>query len=107
MSRPREYETYVPFTVYRLVVALIADQERRQAVGIKSPTFTRIDTVIDSASRKIEATVRREILCDLAHFGAKSREHAAALERLPLSRNAYYRRRKRLIFDIAKGLGLI
>ena len=110
MARKRTFFDHeLPSSVVRLVSAICEVYERRER-EITRACSARVcakclayNTVIDSALCDIEVGVRRELLTDIAI----GRGYSKSGMQVVMSKNAYYRRRRKLIYDIACGLSLI
>ena len=113
MARGRVFdERRLPHGVLQLVISVCADYERRAAVlrdgegnGEDSilARYAELNEAVDRALEQLEVGIRRDLLCDVA-LGRGYRRSAA---QYMLSKNAYYRRRHKLMRDIAKELHLL
>ena len=110
MARKRMFFDHeLPVSVVRLVSAICGDYERREREIARNGServrarCLAYNTVIDSALSDMEVGVRRELVSDIAAWRGYSRSGLKVV----LSKNAYYRRRRKLIYDIACGLSLI
>ncbi len=104
----RRYE--LPASVVDVVKCLCADYERRaRAIKYESvegavlERYAELNAAIDKALEALEAGIRREMLEDI-HRG---RGYDFSPVSVYLSKNTYYQRKKRMIFEIAKDLSLI
>ena len=110
MSRKKEYFKHeIPSSVVGVVCAICADYARRESAmkhGVVSgevlDRYAELNQIIECALMCIEAELREDLLVDIAEKRGFERSRANLL----LSKNAYYRRRRRVIFEIAMGLRL-
>lgn len=111
MARKKTYFDWeIPSGVVSVVNALLADYERRERAikysnitGATLARYVELNSVIDRALDDIEAGLRSDILRDIADGRGYTRSPAQCV----VSKNAYYRRRRKLIHDVAKGLSLL
>lgn len=111
MSKGKIYpKRDIPDSVADIVKAICADYDRREkdiAKGsIKCETkklYKYLNGIIDMALEEIEIGIRRSILDDIS--GKRGYDRSAI--NYSLSKNAYYRRKRKLIYDIAKSLKLL
>ena len=116
MARRATYEPYrLPHGVLQIVTSICADYERRSSVlregecseePCKDAILARyreLNGAVDRALEQLEVGIRRDLLCDVA-LGRGYRRSAA---QYVLSKNAYYRRRHKLMSDIARELRLL
>ena len=113
MARRRIYYHWeIPSTVVNIVNSICADYDRRRHL-INSSTasasesvlnrLAELNAVVDKALEEIEPVMRQEIISDIsAHRGYYKSTCAVMIDK-----NAYYRRRRKLIHDIAITLSLI
>ncbi len=111
MPKQRIFIQYdVPLSVVLVVNAICGDYKRRAleiernrlSVAILE-NYTRLNSVVDKALSDIEEGFRREMLRDIC----EGRGYGKSGIQVILSKNAYYRRRRKLVHDIAKDLSLI
>lgn len=100
----------IPASVVNIVKALVADYDRRsRAINRASQlcaaiaTYTELNAVIDEALCGIEEGIRSELLEDIK----RGRGYDASATSSFIAKNTYYQRKRKLIYDIAKGLSLI
>ncbi len=111
MPRSKMYFKYdIPKTVVELVKAFCADYHRRErAIKFSNVTgevlerYVELNAVIDRALEEVEVGIREDILRDIRKRKGYDFSAAASC----LSKNTYYRRKRKLIYDIAKGLSLL
>lgn len=111
MPKKRVYFVYnIPSNVVNIVKAVCADYERRQravesnkANGEVREEYIRLNTIIDEALSDVEIGLRDFFLRDFRDNHGYERSEATFL----LSKNAYYRRKRKLIHDVAQALNLI
>ena len=111
MARMKVFDQYkLPKTVVRIVRAQCADYERReQAIRntVLLPeiedSYKRTNAIIRDALMPCEEQLRKDILNDIADCRGYDKSRTA----LTISYHAYYRRKMKAIFDIAKKLHLI
>ncbi len=110
-GRPKQFYKYeLPTGVVKVVRAQCADYLRK-SLAIKDGTLTEevlrvyIDTneAIDKALADIEEAGRKDFLVDIAENRGYDRSQINWL----FSHGAYYNRKRRAIYEIAKGLCLI
>lgn len=117
MARRATYDnSRLPYCVLQIVTSICADYERR-AVALRAgkleyedvcvdailARYGELNGAVDRALEQVEVGIRRDLLCDVA-LGRGYRRSAA---QYMLSKNAYYRRRHKLLHDIARELRLI
>lgn len=111
MAKQKMYFKYdIPTSVVEMVKAICLDYNRRER-AIKYGTITgevldkyiMLNASVDKALEEIEVGIRKEILDDI---GNKRGFQFSAISQM-LSKNAYYRRRRKIIYDIAKELSLL
>lgn len=113
VGRPRQYYKYeIPSGVVKVVRAQCADYERKRLCikdrdgSITEETlnsYIATNQAIDMALADIEETCRQHFLNDIA----ENRGYERSQSQWCLSHNAYYKRKRKAIYDIAKGLRLI
>lgn len=111
MSREKTYFVpEIPDSVARMVRTICADYERRERAikysnitGTVLARYIELNAAIDGALQVIEVGIRDDIFRDIASGRGYTRSCAQCL----VSKNAYYRRRRKLIYDIARRLALI
>lgn len=111
MARRRIYGKWdIPKTVKKIVSGVCDDYERRKKL-ISAPnenerTLTRcteLNAIVDDALAEIEVGARKVILRDVA----ENRGYYRSGLQVILSKNAYYRRKNKLVHDIASAMALI
>lgn len=110
-GRHRIYDGFdIPSGVVRMVTAICADYERREheikysaAVGKVLCRHVELNTAVEDALRDIEPGLREAMLHDVAQGVGYNRSSVCAV----VSKNAYYRRRRKLVHDIAVKLSLL
>ena len=112
MSRAKLYKNNnVPKSVVNIVAAICRDYYRRdwiiktQSQGkniILIQKYIELNSVIDKALSEIEPGISQNILNDIISGRGYQYSEAKCL-----SKDAYYRRRRKLIYDIAKALSLL
>ena len=111
MAREKMYFSWeIPTSVVGMVNALCADYERRaravrssSVTGAVLETYVQLNAVIDEALEEVEVGIRKDLLRDIS----EGRGYARSGAQLQVSKNTYYRRRRKLIHDIAKLLSLL
>lgn len=111
MSRIKKYYEYdLPRSVVSVTVALCSDYERRAKAirtcrvdGDVQKCYVQLNEIIDRALLDIEIGLRAQMLADISHGFGYGRSAAKGV----IDKNAYYRRRRKLIYDVAKGLSLV
>lgn len=111
MSRKRIYYNWeIPRSVVNIVQSICADYERRQKM-IECSTTTEVsldrivelNNVVDCALEEIEPGIRKEIMRDITERRGYYRSGCCVI----MDKNSYYRRRRKLVHDIAVTLQLI
>ncbi len=111
MARPRtRYEWEVPREVVSIVRGICADYERRE-LAIRHSTiagdvlarYIELNRAIDVSLNEIEAGCRYYILDDVAAGRGYDFSPCSAF----YSKNTFYERKRKLVFDIARELSLI
>ena len=111
MPRQKTYYKYnIPSSVVCVVTAIISDYDRREreiihasAAGSVLARYVELNSAVDRALSEVEAGIRADVLADIAEGRGYERSRAQFL----VSKNAYYRRRRKLIHDIAVDLCLL
>ena len=110
-GRPKQFYKYeLPAGVVKVVRAQCADYERKElaicdgtlAVDVRN-SYIAVNTAIRTALADIEEACRNGFLVDIAENRGYDRSRTNWL----LSHNAYYNRKRKAIYEIAKGLFLI
>ena len=111
MARQRIYFKWeIPTTVVKIVNSICADYERREKL-IKYSTVTgavlermvELNAIVDKALEDIEPGIRREIISDISEGRGYYKSGCCVI----MDKNAYYRRRRKLVHDIAVTMSLI
>ena len=111
MARQRLYFKWeIPSTVVKIVNSICADYDRREKI-IKYSTVTgavleksiELNAIVDKALEDIEPGIRKEIISDIAEGRGYYRSGCSVI----MEKNAYYRRRRKLVHDIAVTMSLI
>lgn len=111
MSRPKKYCQYeLPTSVVEIVKTLCADYFRREraikygnVTGAVLDRYIELNANIDTALEDIEIGIRMDMLRDIQCRRGYDFSPASYC----ISKNTYYCRKKKLIYDIAKGLALV
>lgn len=100
----------VPKSLRRVVIAIIADTERRQRViNLKAnkedvcSMYELLNRAVDKAFQGIEANLRSMLMDDFCNGSGYDRSLSSAV----ISQRAYYRRKRKIIADVAVLLCLI
>ena len=116
MARRATYEPYrMPLCVVQIVTSICADYDRR-AIALREgkcgeepceeailARYREFNGAVDHALEQLEVGIRRDLLCDVI----EGRGYRRSAVQYILSKNAYYRRRHKLMHDIAKELRLL
>lgn len=111
MAREKMYFSWeIPTSVVCMVNAICADYERRERAikysnitGAVLARYIELNSVIDNALQEVEVGIRADLLRDIADGRGYNRSPTQCV----VSKNTYYRRRRKLIHDIAKELSLL
>lgn len=111
MSRQKIYFKWeVPKTVVDIVKTICADYERREYLikysaitGTVLERYIELNAIIDKALEDVEIGIRRDLLKDISCERGFDRSYIS----LCIGKNTYYRRKRKLVHDIAEGLSLI
>ena len=111
MSRKTTYFQYkLPSSVVNVVKCIIIDYNRREGAikhsvisGAVLERYIELNSAIDKGLSEIETGIRTYMLEDIIQGVGYERSLVQPL----LSKNAYYRRRRKLIYDIAVELSLL
>lgn len=109
MARPKVYDNFcLPRGVVAIVKDICADYTRRKAAlsgdlpdNIRE-TYTRLNKAVEDALEEIEKGIRSAILSDVAN----GRGYDVSEATFYLAKNTYYRRKRKLIHDVAVALSL-
>jgi hypothetical protein len=100
----------IPRSVSRMVAAICADYDRREHVirysAVSGSVLYRsieLNAAVERALGSVEVGIRESMLRDIALGVGYERSPVA----LMLSKGAYYRRRRKIIHDIAVNLSLM
>jgi hypothetical protein len=109
--RKKIFQQYdIPTSVVNIVIALCGDYPRRKK-SLQSnaapvdilESYKNLNVAIDKALEDIEVGLRGIIISDITEYRGYNKSGAQVV----ISKNAYYRRRRKLIHDIAVGMRLI
>ena len=110
MRRKRKYRGDIPASVAELIRSLCADYERRENAikfsAITGPVLARyveLNAAIDTAMCGVEAGIREDLLADIG----SGRGYEASALCMVMAKNTYYKRKEKVIKDIARELALI
>lgn len=111
MPRTKKYFKWeLPASVVDIVKAVVSDYDRRER-AIKHSAITgevliryvELNGVIDIALQDVEIGIRRDLLDDIRTGRGYDFSRASPF----LAKNTYYQRKRKLIYDVAKGLALL
>lgn len=111
MPRPKVYYKYeIPATVVDIVKTVIADYSRRKKAIIVGNAndnvierYTQLNHIIDNCLIDVEEGIANDLINDIRlHYGYERSRSA-----MYISKNGYYRRRRKFIYDVAKMLDLL
>ena len=101
------YRHEIPSSVVNIVKSVCADYDRRaRVIGIDGSvldTYLQLNGIIDKALEEVEPGIRRIILDDVRLGRGYDFSPASPF----LAKNTYYSKKRKLVYDIAKGLRLI
>lgn len=104
------YKWEVPSTVVAVITKLCADYDRRTKViadNTKSAAVLEkcqeLNAIIDVALQVVEVGVRRELLQDIG----RKRGYEVSILASCMAKNTYYNYKRKVVYEIAKGLSLI
>ena len=111
MAREKMYFSWeIPASVVHVVNAICADYERRERAikysnitGTVLARYIELNSVIDGALQEVEGGIREGLLRDISEGRGYTRSSIQHI----VSKNTYYRRRRKLIHDIARNLSLL
>ena len=111
MARPRVFIRHeLPSEVVGVVVAVIADYERRAREirrGALSErllsAYSRYNAIVDEALGFVEEAARCEMLSDIVN--GRGYEHS--MIGYLYYKNGYYARKRQVIYNVARGLGFV
>lgn len=111
MSRQAQFFQYkIPSSVVNVVKSIIIDYDRREGAinrsaisGAVLARYIELNSAIDKSLSDIEAGIRKYMIYDIVNGIGYERSQINTL----MSKNAYYRRRRKLIYDIAVDLSLL
>lgn len=111
MPKPKRYYQYeLPTSVVEIVKTICADYTRREraikygnVTGAVLERYIELNANIDSALEDIEIGIRMDMLLDIQY----RRGYDFSPVSFCISKNTYYKRKKKLIYDIAKNLSLV
>lgn len=104
------YDWHIPSSVVKIVTAYCADYDRRAKLISDVNTtecclnqYKLINSIIDKALDDIEVGIRRDMLYDISLGRGYFKSNCCVF----IDKNSYYRRRRKLVHDIAVYLHLI
>jgi len=111
MARHKMYFNHeIPTSVVEIVKAVCGDYDRRERqikygtlTGETLEKYVYLNNVVNTALEDIDVGMRRDMLRDIQ----QRRGYDFSMCSSCISKNAYYRRKRKLIYDIAVGLALI
>ena len=111
MSRRKMYFKWeLPASVVNIVKTVCADYDRRARMIKCTATtdsvlarYAELNAIVDKALEDVDIGIRRDLLEDVK----KGRGYDFSAASPFLAKNTYYRHKRKLIHDIAKGLSLI
>lgn len=111
MAREKIYFSRdIPASVVNIVKTVCADYDRRERMikhssitGTVLEKYVEWNAIIDKALEDVEVGIRRSLLEDVQH----GRGYDFSATSPFLAKNTYYKRKRKLIYDIAQGLLLI
>ena len=110
MARQKLYFKYdIPTSVVDIVKTICVDYERRERsikfgniTGAVLARYIELNSIIDAALEDVELGIRKSLLRDIQ----KRRGYDFSEANWAISKNAYYRRKRKLIYDIATRLAV-
>lgn len=111
MPKPKLYFQFeLPSSVVEIVKTICADYARREraikygnVTGAVLARYVELNAIIDAALEEIEIGVREDMQRDIQN----RRGYDFSPVSYCISKNTYYKRKKKLIYDIAKNLALV
>lgn len=111
MARQRIYWKWnIPSTVVSIVNSICADYGRREKAIRCSSANTEViirmielNAIVDKALEDIEPGIRKEIMRDISEGRGYYKSGCCVI----MEKNTYYRRRRKLVHDIAVAMSLI
>jgi hypothetical protein len=104
------FQFELPSSVVEIVKAVCVDYARREraikhgnVTGAVLARFVELNAIIDTALEDIEVGIRMDLLRDIQ----SRRGYDFSPASYCISKNTYYKRKKKLIYDIAKSLALV
>ena len=111
MARKRMFFKYeIDSSVVSIVKSIIADYDRREKLikysnvtGAVLDELIKLNAIVDRALEDIECGMRRDIVQDITYGRGFFKSNCCVM----MEKNTYYRRRRKLVYDIAVELHLI
>lgn len=111
MARHQVYFKWeIPSSVVKIVNSICADYDRREKLiscskvtGDVLEHLIKLNAVVDDALADIEPGIRREVLNDITEGRGYYKSGCCVI----MDKNSYYRRRRKLVHDIAVAINLI
>lgn len=104
------YRRELPSTVVSVVTKLCADYDRRVKVisSVETEPLVQVrcaelNQIIDSALALVDVGIRQELLNDIG----RKRGYEFSVLAVCMAKNTYYNYKRRVVYEIAKGLCLI
>lgn len=109
MSR-RKAKYNLPLTIVQIVKSICADYDRRESIIATSQAdegvieeCIKLNRVVDEAFCDIEIGLKTHLMEDIK----QNRGYEASMASLYIAKNTYYKRKKKIIHGVARGLYLI
>ena len=111
MSKHRTYFKWeIPSTVVKIVNSICADYDRREliiqhssACGDVLEKMIELNTIVNNALESVEPGIRKDIIKDISEGRGYFKSNCCII----MEKNTYYRRRRKLVHDIAVLMNLI
>lgn len=110
MGRRSKTKFNMPLTLVQMIKSICADYDRRADIIIHSlasddvtEEYIKLNKAVDDAFSDVEIGLKKHLLEDIK----TGRGYEASLASSFIAKNTYYKRKKKIIFDVARSLSLL
>ena len=110
MGRRSKTKFNMPLTLVQMIKSICADYDRRADRIIHSlasndvtEEYVKLNKAIDDAFVDVEIGLKKHLLEDIK----TGRGYEASLASSFIAKNTYYKRKKKIIYDVARSLSLL
>ena len=110
MSRRNNTKFNLPFSLVQIIKSICADYDRRADIINRSSAsddvteeYLKLNKAVDDAFTDVEIGLKKHLLEDIK----LGRGYEASLASSFIAKNTYYKRKKKIIYDVARSLSLL